>query len=158
MGDIELLKIGAKQDGHSLGFASEEAKSNPGLIRVAMDNKWRAIEHAITPVEVLYSKSFDPKPTRLFWKGITGEFPPRRVKNPVRRPSISEIIPRSIATFGDAVALAEEKQRKLDEIRAKLEGEDPDSDKDKKKKKKKKDKDKDKKEKEKDKDNSAGRT
>merc|ERR1712187_509213 len=111
--DVELLKIGAKQNGHSLGFASEEAKANPELIRIAMDNKWSAIEHAVTPLEVLYSKVIDPKPTRLHWRGITCEFPPRRIKNPVDRPAVSSIVPRSIATFGDALALAAEKQRKL---------------------------------------------
>merc|ERR1712048_796088 len=124
--DVELLKIGARQDGHSLVFASEELKADPELIKVAMDNKWRAIEHTITPLQVLNSKTIDSKPTRSNWRGITGEYPPRRIKNPVRRPSVSEVIPRSIKTFGDALAMATEKQKRLEELIAKVTDE-PDS-------------------------------
>jgi len=87
------------------------------LITACITNKWRACEHAITPVEVLNGKKIDSKPSRLFWRRVTDNFPRPKIKAPVMRPSVVKIAPKPVlgfrdATFDDALKRVEASPKK----------------------------------------------
>jgi len=117
-GDIEMLNTGCKQDGHCLAYGSEGAKAHPGLVKTALDEKWISLTHAVTPLEVLYSKKVDSKPSRLFWLGLTEHFPRPRIPHPVQPPAVSAVHRNPVVTFGDGLKMAE-KQRQHENLKPK---------------------------------------